>query len=139
MFMNIAPLPNSCVGKDVPMEVGVTYNVSGQDVPVSMEMEQHFYPPIPGYGCVPEAKHNWRMYLQRYDEDTWDWNTIGSRTGYVSELSPSHRTFTGIKRSNAYLRIVIIFEYVYYGWRPDGTEGTVTYRENFYTDTFKVQ
>lgn len=52
-----------------------------------------------------DKKIYWDMLLQRYNSSTKAWNTIGSRTGYVSKSSPSHRTFTNIKKQNAALRI----------------------------------
>ncbi|MFD2133755.1 hypothetical protein ACFSKI_21300 [Pseudogracilibacillus auburnensis] len=38
----------------------------------------------------------WTMYLQRRVNGTW--TTIGTRTGYVSSSSPSHRTFTNVRK-----------------------------------------
>lgn len=42
----------------------------------------------------------WEMYLQRreYSPATgqYYWDTIGTRSGYVQDNSPSHRTFTNV-------------------------------------------
>lgn len=48
--------------------------------------------------CTSFSTHkNWKMYLERHNGSYWD--VIGSRTGYVSSSSPSHRTFTNVRRS----------------------------------------
>ncbi|MBD1221515.1 hypothetical protein [Virgibacillus halodenitrificans] len=57
-------------------------------------------------GCC--AHSNWKMRLQRYENDRW--NTIGTRTGYVCSDDPSHRTFTNVLRKNAPMRVLVYFE-----------------------------
>lgn len=47
----------------------------------------------------------WTMELQRRVDSTippyYRWETIGSRTGYVSDDSPSHRTFTNVRKEGS--------------------------------------
>lgn len=54
----------------------------------------------------------WTMYLQRRTGGTWQ--TIGSRTGYVSSSSPSHRTFTNVKKEGPMRVFTIISESAYH-------------------------
>lgn len=49
--------------------------------------------------------YNWKMSLQRYTNGRW--STIGTRYGYVSPDSPSHRSFTNVAAKNAQLRVKI--------------------------------
>lgn len=50
----------------------------------------------------------WDMYLQK--EENGRWVTIDSRSGYVSNTSPSSRTFTGVNTSRP-LRVLIYYSY----------------------------
>lgn len=128
MYKYVDYLPNSCMGGGVAMEMGITYNiVNDTNVAVSMEIEQKFQP---FYTGIAGCQHNWTMLLQRYNNDTWDWYTIGSRTGYVAENSPSHRTFTNIRKDvDQPLRLVVIMEYYVDSWGK-------THKEIIYTNTF---
>src|SRR5699024_2153660 len=54
----------------------------------------------------------WTMMLQRRGANGW--NTIGTRTGYVSEDSPSHRTFTNVKKQGAIRVVTMIKESAYH-------------------------
>lgn len=58
---------------------------------------------------VDSFKVYWDMYLQRYHSYSNAWQTIGTRTGYVSFDSPSNRTFTNILKKNAQLRVYVRF------------------------------
>lgn len=58
----------------------------------------------------------WTMYLQRYQPDPNDpqlppnpWETIGTRTDYVSSDSSSHRTFTNVG-NNGTIRVLVLFK-----------------------------
>lgn len=50
---------------------------------------------------------NWTMKLQRKTKGKW--KTIGTRTGYVMKGSPSHRTFTNVKKNKSKMRVSIKF------------------------------
>lgn len=63
----------------------------------------------------------WSMVLQRRTGGTW--RNIGSRTGYVSSSSPSHITFTNVRKegpmrvytiisSSAYHRSVTLIDHI---------------------------
>lgn len=45
----------------------------------------------------------WRMRLQRREGERW--NTVGSRTGYLSPSSPSFRTFTNVASPGRAMRL----------------------------------
>ena len=50
---------------------------------------------------------DWTMRLQRYVSGSW--STIGTRTGYLRNNSPSERTFTNVSRQNARTRVQVSF------------------------------
>lgn len=66
-------------------------------------------------------KWDWTMYLQRYENGRW--NTIGTRTGYLSYSSPSDRTFSNIAVKGAPMRVKVTYTPYYYAYYTDGTEG----------------
>lgn len=61
-------------------------------------------PPVAGV----DFRYDWKMELQRlgYNEG---WNTIGTRTGYVSNTSPSNRTFTNVGRTGDAMQVKVSF------------------------------
>jgi len=54
-----------------------------------------------------EVRINWKMELQRATKDAWI--TVGTRYGWVSHLSPSHRTFTNVLRPGEHMRVLVTF------------------------------
>jgi len=58
------------------------------------------------YNQYGEWNFYWKMELQRYVTLS-TWNTIDTRYGYVSETSPSNRTFSNIGKYNDPMRLVI--------------------------------
>lgn len=53
-------------------------------------------------------RFDWTMELQRYYSHPGEgWQTIGTRSGYVTLDSPSPRTFTNIRAMNRRLRVVV--------------------------------
>ena len=67
----------------------------GPEINVSIE-------PTDKIGLAPYTYY-WTMYLQRCTESRCE--TIGTRTGYVSPDSPSHRTFTNVAPGPDNMRI----------------------------------
>lgn len=59
-------------------------------------------------------RHDWTMQLQRQNSKKL-WDTIGTRTGYLTGNSPSHRTFTNVKKTSYPLRLVVRFKNHYAG------------------------
>lgn len=49
---------------------------------------------------------DWTMYLERYYSGS-GWRTVGTRTGYVSDTSPSHRTFTNVGGHGSQMRVAV--------------------------------
>lgn len=66
-------------------------------------------------------KWDWTMSLQRYTNGAW--TTIGTKTGYVTSSSPSHRSFSNIAVKGAKMRVKVTYTPYYYAIYTDGTEG----------------
>lgn len=62
----------------------------GSNIPVSINASG-------GPRHTRDRRLYWTMKLQRYSGGSW--RTIGTRTGYTSENSPSNRTFTNVIRN----------------------------------------
>lgn len=63
-------------------------------------------------GDPGDVKLYWDMYLQRSNGNppaTRVWNTVGSRSGYISADSPSHRTFTNVGQPGSLMRVMVKF------------------------------
>mgnify|MGYP001178157937 CR=1 FL=1 len=99
--------------------INVYARAAGSDVHVSMYYVErdYSYEPRPG-----DVRHDWQMQLQRQQSNK-TWSTIGTRTGYLTFDSPSHRTFTSVKGTSYPLRLVVRFTDHDYPNQP----GTVAY------------
>lgn len=53
---------------------------------------------------------DWKMELQRYTSSKTGWQTIGTKTGWVSETSSSRRTFTNVAKRESLMRVKITFK-----------------------------
>lgn len=81
----------------------VVNHQAGSNVPVTVQVNESYAPGAGGFGI------NWVMELQRYDnpDGTFQWITIGTRTGYAHADSWSHRTFEGVAKRNRAMRVVL--------------------------------
>lgn len=57
-------------------------------------------------------KSDWTMYLERATSDG-RWKVVGTRTGYVADGSPSHRTFTNVGPGRLKVHVVFGVQHVY--------------------------
>lgn len=98
-----------CRGFELPMAAtGITSLVlctseTSSNVNVSMHVNT---------GCAIGAccgHSDWTMRLQRYENNQW--NTIGTRTGYVCSDDPSHRTFTNVLKKNKPMRVLVYLNF----------------------------
>ena len=70
---------------------------------------------VPTGGPGGWYKADWEMRLQEkvtHSDGTYSWNTVGSRTGWVNDESPSHRTFTNVRSTKyrtRHMRIYVNF------------------------------
>lgn len=93
-------IPNVSLGD---VNLNLCFTERGSDVDVSMEV----FNSVVSF----EPYYDWVMELQRKDS-SGKWQTIGSRSGYITESSPSHRTFTNIAHnSSAALKIYVKLYY----------------------------
>lgn len=127
MHASLQDMPHAQVGYSCPMVCGMTYNVGyNNEVDVSLVLDKmpgNYYTGSYGF---EDIHHDWYMMLQRQNS-SGGWDTIGTRSGYVAETSPSNRTFTGIAKSSRPLRIVVDFTY------DSGVPNLVT--PNFYNNS----
>lgn len=84
---------------------GYAYVVNETSIDVDLRLD--FYNGSPWGGEQWGSHFDWTMYLQRYNPLNQNWETIGTRTGYLTKFSPSDRTFTGIKRTGHPLRVKV--------------------------------
>lgn len=133
MYMHLGNVPTIYVGYSDPYEFGVTYNVYGRDVAVSIETKPEEWGQYT-YGPGPEIpmKLTWEMRLQRFNTWTREWNTIGTRTGYVATNSPSNRTFTDIRETLDPLRLVVEFTFNEKYTTGDWENRRTLYSPNFF-------
>jgi hypothetical protein len=68
-----------------------------------INVDLRYYMGVPGGGSY----FDWTMYLQQYYRGAW--RTIASRSGYITETSPSSRTFTNIGGYKRKTRIKVKF------------------------------
>lgn len=86
---------------------GICISNDKSNVKASIQQDAYMTPCTHDY-----CQLDWTMRLQRLvwnHDGSKRWKTIGTRTGYVSSQSPSHRTFTNVKKMNAQLRLQVTF------------------------------
>lgn len=73
---------------------------AGSNVKVLLEVETR----VAGYHTA-----DWKMELQRYYTSVRGWETVGTRTGWVSDHSSSPRTFTNVAKRGSLMRVKVTF------------------------------
>lgn len=102
-------------GASVPMLMAyqLCAENSGANVEVSLM-------PTRWIELVGNTRFNFKMYLQRAEGERF--NTIGTRTGYVTPNSPAFRTFTNVRQGGGTQRLRLLLDYY-----EDGIQTSVTF------------